>query len=236
MSCRSLRCPLLTLLFLGSLAIQAGQAPQTALEKAPAGWVDLMPGKALQGWTRVVLPPDVKLNPKNPWALSADGQTLRCDGIGVKEMFLHDREFGDGIFHVEWRFRKTPEKVGYNGGVYVRTSADGKVWHQAQVAHLDKPPLMADLFGETRVGTEIKKFQVLGKGHQLARPVGEWNTYEVTARGKTITVHVNGTLATTWDDCQVPKGRVVLQAEFWFLEFRNLKYRSLHQPPGGEGK
>lgn len=203
------------------------QSGKTALEQDPSGWLDLMPGKDLKGWTRVVLPPDEKLNAKNPWSVSADGKTLVCDGVGVKEMFLHEREFGDGTFHVEWRFRKTPEKLGYNGGVYVRSSADGKVWHQAQVAQLDKPPLAGDLFGETRVGGEIQKFQALGKGHTLVRPPGEWNTYEVECRGKTITVRVNGGAAVTWKDCPLPRGRVGLQAEFWFLEFRDLKFKEL---------
>lgn len=193
-------------------------------QKASLSWLDLMPGPGLKGWSRVVLPPDEKLNAKNPWSLSADGKTLLCDGVGVKEMLLFDREFGDGVFHVEWRFRKTDAATGYNGGVYVRTSADGKVWHQAQVAHQEKPPLVADLFGETRHGSEIKKFQVLGTGHKLIQPVGAWNTFDVEARGKTVTVRVNGTVATTWNECQVPRGRVGLQAEFYYLEFRNLRF------------
>ena len=65
-------------------------------------------------------------------------------------------------------------QTGHNSGVYIRTAADGSVWHQAQVAHLDKPPLLGDLFGETRVDGQVQHFQMLGKGHELARPPGEW--------------------------------------------------------------
>lgn len=198
---------------------------KTFLEKEPKGWIDLIPGEGLKGWKRVVLPPDEKLNPKNPWSLSPDGKSLLCDGVGVKEMLLHDREWGDGIFHIEWRFRKVEGKPDYNGGVYVRTAANGKVWHQAQVAHLAKPPLMADLFGETLIGGKAERFQVTGKGDQLAHPPGEWNTYEVVCKGKEVIVFVNGAEATKWTDCQVPKGHVGMQAEFFFLEFRNLKFR-----------
>jgi hypothetical protein len=218
---------------LASWAAQA-QPPRgkSALETDPTGWIDLMPGKDLKGWKRVPLAPDEKLNAKNPWSLSADGKTLLCDGVGVKEMFRHEREFGDGIYHVEWRFRKVEGKSGYNGGVYVRSSADGKVWHQAQVAHLEKPPLLGDLFGETLVGGQPKKFEVRGKGHELSREPGEWNTYEITCKGKEISVWVNGATATRWDDCQVPRGHVGLQAEFWFIEFRNLKFRSLDRDGG----
>jgi hypothetical protein len=112
-------------------------------------------------------------------------------------------------------------------GVYVRTSGDGKVWHQAQVAHLDKPPRLADLFGETLVGGAIKHFQVEGSGTTRAHPPGEWNTYEVTCKGKTITVWVNGAVTTTWNDCQVPTGHVGLQAEYYVIAFRSLKFKAL---------
>ncbi len=40
------------------------------------------------------------------------------------------------------------------------------------------------------------------------KPVGEWNTMEVTARGKTLTLTVNGAIACEFTDCGVPKGRV----------------------------
>jgi hypothetical protein len=209
-------------------AVQTGaSATKSALEADPKGWVDLLPGKDLKGWKRVVLPPDEKLNAKNPWSVDAEKKLLLCDGVDVKEMFLHEQERGDGVFHVEWRFRKVGDKTGYNSGVYVRTGADGKVWHQAQVAHQDKPPLLGDLFGETLVNGQPKRVEVNGTGAKHARPPGEWNTYEITCKGKAVRVWVNGTVATTWDDCQVARGHVGLQAEFWFIEFRNLLFKEL---------
>jgi 3-keto-disaccharide hydrolase len=210
-----------------SMASASAPSVKSALELDPKGWVDLLGTKDLKNWKRVPVPPDEKLNPKNPWSLAPDGRTLLCDGVGVKEMLLHERARGDGIFHVEWRFHKLAAKRGYNSGVYVRTAADGKIWHQAQVAHLDKPPLLGDLFGETLVDSQVKHFQVLGQGAKLARPPGEWNTYEITCKGKTVTVRVNGNVATTWDDCQVPRGHIGLQAEFFVIAFRNLKFKEL---------
>lgn len=191
------------------------------------GWVDLMPGKDLRGWKRVPIAPDTKLNAKNPWSVDEAHKLLLCDGVGVKEMLLQDDERKDGVFHVEWRFRKVTDRSDYNGGVYVRTSADGKIWHQAQVAHADRRPTLGDLFGETLVNGRPEKFTVAGRGEQLANPPGEWNVYEVTCKGPEITVAVNGKLATTWKDCQVLKGHVGLQAEYFFLEFRNLKYKAI---------
>jgi hypothetical protein len=192
-----------------------------------AGWVDLLAGKGLKGWRRVPIAPDTKRNDKDPWKLAEDGKVLQCDGVGVKEMLLFEREFADGTFHVEWRFRKVEGKADYNSGVYVRSSLDGKVWHQAQVAHLEKPPRLADLFGETLVDGKSKHFLVEGRGEKLARPPGEWNAYDITCKGQAVTVAVNGEAATTWDGCKVFKGHVGLQAEFYFIEFRNLKFKPL---------
>lgn len=217
------------LLALTIWSVSAAEPPagKNALAADPKGWVDLLPGKDFKGWKRVPIAPDVKLNAKNPWSLDADGKTLLCDGVGVKEMLLHEQERADGIFHVEWRFRKVAGKADYNSGVYVRTSADGKTWLQAQVAHLDKPPLMADLFGDLPVEGQVKRVQIRGFGHQRVHPPGDWNTYEVTCKGKTISVRLNGDVVTTWNECPVARGLVGLQAEFWFIEFRNLKFKPL---------
>jgi hypothetical protein len=200
---------------------------QSALETDPSGWTDLMPGTDLQGWRRVVLPPDEKLNAKNPWSVDREHRILVCDGVNVKEMLLHEKERADGIFHVEWRFRPVPGKTGYNSGVYVRSSLDGKTWYQAQVAHLMQPPRLGDLFYEKIVNGKPERVVMAGKGDELAKAPGEWNTYEVTCKGKNITVWINGAIATTWNDCPTPRGHVGLQSEFWYIEFKNLKFKEL---------
>ena len=56
---------------------------------------------------------------------------------------------------------------------------------------------------------------------------GKWNTYEITTKGTTIAVWINGAKTCTWDNCPLTKGHVGLQAEFFFIEFRNLKFRPM---------
>lgn len=208
------------------LAADKPAEKRTALETDPAGWTDLMPGKDLTGWKRVPIPPDKKLSDKNPWQFDAKSGVLTCDGVGIKEAFLHDRPVGDGILHVEWRFKKVEGKQDYNSGVYVRTAADARHWHQVQIAHQDKAPRYADLFGQTPRNDAIEAFQALGTGAKLVNPPGEWNTYEVTCQGKTIRVAVNGSPATRWEECAVPTGHLGLQSEYYFIEFRNLKFKA----------
>jgi len=209
-----------------TLSHSPGREREPAEPADDKAWVNLMPGDDLQGWKRVPIAPDTKLNAKNPWKLDVSGKLLVCDGVGVKEMLLYDKEFTDGTFHVEWRFRKVADKTDYNSGIYVRTSGDGKVWHQAQVAHVDKAPHLGDLFGETLVDGKPHRFVVEGRGVKLAHPPGEWNSYDITCKGPKLTVSVNGKPATTWDACKVAKGHVGLQAEYFFIEFKNLKFRN----------
>lgn len=211
------------------LAQEVSKKSPSALEQDASGWVDLLAGKDLSHWKRIAIAPDTQLSPKNPWRLDANGPTLQCDGVGgIKEMFLFDREWTDGIFHVEWRFRPVQEgRKDYNSGVYVRSLTDGKIWVQAQVAHLDKPPLMGDLFADTLVDGQTKRTIINGDGDKHVRPPGEWNAYEITCKGKELTVAINGTVATRWKECPIPRGHVGLQAEFFYIEFRNLKFKEL---------
>jgi len=188
---------------------------------------DLMPKADLAGWRRVPIEP---LAQKPVWTLAADGKTLVIEGIGAKEMLLAEKELGDGVFHVEWRFRKVNEpdpaaKPIYNGGVYVRTALDGKAYVQAQVAHLEKPPTTGDVIAQ--VPGVKERVNVFQKAPSPEHPIGEWNTYDITARDKTIELVVNGKPTVTWTDCPMPRGHVGLQAEGAVVEVRALRFRPL---------
>jgi len=199
---------------------EPGKAAKSALETDPKGWTDLLEGKDLKHWKRVPIPPGGKLSGRDPWR-RGDGQTLLCDGVGVHEMLIYDRPFADGILHVEWRFKKLEGKKGYNSGVFVRTSADGKTWIQAQVGSKN----VGYLFGDIPAGEKMKRFRTAIKGAQRGKEAGEWNTFEVTCRGKEITLWVNGAVTTVWSDCPAAEGYVGLEAEGYFIEFKNVKFK-----------
>ena len=203
----------------------AGKVTETksALESDPAGWTDLLADKSLKGWKRVSIPPKSKVNKRDPWKVSEDGM-LVCDGVGIHEMLLFDKELGDGIFHVEWRFHKIEGKKGYNSGVYVRNSADGAIWHQAQVGSKN----VGYIFGRTLI--DGKPASIPGNkkpGPQRGKEAGEWNTYEITCQGPKMRLWVNGAVTAEWNGCQVPRGYLGLEAEGYLIEFKNLKYKDL---------
>lgn len=198
---------------------------KSALEAEPTGWIDLMPGKDLAGWKRVPVRGKAE---KAVWTFDEEKKVLLCDGVGTFiEMLLHEEMRGDGIFHVEWRFRKGDEKTVYNGGVYIRTAMDGTIWHQAQVAHGPKPPVVGDLIMVTPVDGKPKRVDIVQKGVSRANPLGEWNTYEVTCRGRSISLWVNGGVTAEIKEAALEKGHIGLQSEFAFIEFRSLKYKPL---------
>jgi hypothetical protein len=218
----SLVCLFLTVVVAGS-AIAAEPTP-SAFKANAKGWKDIMPSADLKGWTRVPVPPGAPLG-KEQWRVEEDGKVLVCEGDGGHDMLLCDKEFGDAIFHFEFRYTKVEGKSGYNSGGYARNSKDGGIWHQAQFGDATG----GYLFGETPAPEGKKKFfQVKGEEKTgRVKPAGEWNEFEITARGNTLTLWVNGAVTSEFKDCKNPKGLVGLEGEGYRIEFRNLKVKKL---------
>jgi len=206
--------------------LQAADAPETksALESDAQGWTDILPAADLKGWSRVPVPPTGTFG-RQQWHVDSDAKVLICDGDGGHDMLLLDKEIGDAIFHFEFRYTKVEGKTGYNSGAYVRNSKDGAIWHQAQFGDGKD----GFLFGETPTADGKKKFFSLAKEvkDMRVKPAGEWNTFEVTARGKTLTLWVNGAVTCQFNDCGQAEGRVGLEGEGYRIEFRNLKIKPL---------
>jgi Domain of Unknown Function (DUF1080) len=208
----------------GQVAAADSSGLKSALETDPLNWQDILPPADLKGWYRVPVPPGGKLG-RDQWHVDAGQGVLICDGDGGHDMLLFDKEFGDAIFHFEFRYTRIEGKTGYNSGAYVRNSKDGAIWHQAQFGDAKD----GYLFGETPTADGKKKFFNLAKSvtDMRVKPVGEWNTLEVTARGKTLTLWVNGAITCQFPDCGLLRGRVGLEGEGYRIEFRNLKIKSL---------
>ena len=206
--------------------LTAEEAEQSALEADSDGWIDIMPPADLAGWSRVPVPPDGQLG-KQQWQVEdgEGGKLLVCEGDGGHDMLLCDREFGDAIFHFEFRYTKVEGVEGYNSGAYVRNSKNGDVWHQAQFGDANG----GYLFGATPRGDgsnrsfSTKDPAVDGR----IKPAGEWNTLEITAKGETLTLWVNGAVTGEFSECGAPKGLVGVEGEGFRIEFRNLKVKEL---------
>jgi hypothetical protein len=211
---------------LSNATLRAADAAEgkSLLQTEPQGWQDIMPSADLKGWYRVPVPPTGKLG-REQWHVDAEKRLLVCDGDGGHDMLLLDQEIGDAVFHFECCYTKIEGKTGYNSGAYVRNSKDGAIWHQAQFGDAKD----GYLFGQTPTEEGKKRSFNLSKlvTDKRVKPAGEWNTFEVTARGKVLTLWVNGAVTCEFTDCGLPQGRVGLEGEGYRIEFRNLKLKLL---------
>ena len=170
------------------------------------------------------MPPKGKLG-RAQWHVNTVRKVLICDGDGGHDMLLLKETLGDAIFHFEFCYTRIEGKTGYNSGAYVRNSSDGAIWHQAQFGDGKD----GFLFGVTPRTEGKPKFFSLTKEVEDGRvkPAGEWNTMEVTARGKTLTLSVNGAVTCQFDNCGMPEGHVGFEGEGYRVEFRNVKVKKL---------
>lgn len=209
-------------LFLVWIAVAPARGAEdspSALERDPAGWTNLIAGPdALKHWTRGPIPPKGKLDPRTQWAIDPKTGVLVCEGNRGHEWLRYDRELGDCIFHVEWRFTPVEGKKGYNSGIFARNSADAAIWIQAQTGSGSG----GFFFGDAPVAGKIKRINHGKKGPSRVKPAGEWNTFETTCKGPEITLWVNGAIADRLDGSEVEKGYVGLEAEGYRIEFRSV--------------
>ncbi len=203
----------------------AGQAQtQSSLQADPGGWTDLLADTSLNQWTRLPIPPTEPLAQTSPWK-PGDAGTLVCEGDRAGHEWLRfDREFGDFVLHVEWRFTKVAGEPRYNSGVFIRTGADAAIWHQAQTGNASA----GFLFGDTLVNGVKQRINLRDQmKEQRVRPAGEWNIYEIRAAGKRITLWVNGAVTSELADCEISRGYIGLEAEGYRIEFLNVKIKEL---------
>ncbi len=151
------------------------RAPSLKRTKAPK-WgkpITLFNGKDLAGWHMD------KPNPENPCKV-VDG-TLVSPGHGPE--IINDQKFNDFKLHIEFNCA-----AASNSGVYLR----GRYEVQVEDNSLQEPPShhTGGVYGSIAPSPEPPR-----------RP-GEWQTYDITLIGRTITVVLNG--KTIIDQKEVP--------------------------------
>jgi hypothetical protein len=202
---------------------------RSALESDGSGWTNLLADRSLKDWVRTPLAgnPIVRagsMSDPSPWALDSTGEILACDGKSVgHELLRYAPEFKDFVLHAEFRFVPVEGETRYNSGVYVRTSIDGTIWHQAQATlpggFLFMNTLVKGVPQRVNLQKEMKENRV--------KPAGEWNVYEIRAVGKQLTLWVNGAVVSEYNDAEVLSGYLGLEAEGYKVEFRNVRVKPL---------
>jgi hypothetical protein len=201
------------------LAPVSAQVEKSQWEKDPAGWIDILPGEGLKGWTRLPIAPD-PLAAESQWKV-VNG-VLVCEGDKGHDWIRYDREFDNFVFHVEFRYTPLPGNPRYNSGIFFRNAADYSSWFQVQIGSAQG----GYIFGKT---PEARRLNLADRtpDQTKVKPAGEWNTVEVTAQGPLARVWVNGFELCEYRYMTAEKGFLGLEGEGFRIEFRNLKVKPL---------
>lgn len=163
----------------------------------------LFDGRSLRGWTAE----------NGCEAAVQDGAILLKSGDG---WLRSDLIYTDFTLHVEWKALKDAD---YDAGIYLRAQADGKPFpkHGYQVNLLQ--------------GKEGNIHNLPGAASSGLIRSGEWNTFDITCRGETVSLKINGQPAYSVSGATIPSGYVGIQVEVpkggQFL-LRNLRITELH--------
>lgn len=174
---------------------------------APDGFTSLFNGKDFTGWT-------VPAGDNGHWKIvnGVIDYDARSEASGDKTLWS-EKEFGDFVLHVDWRIKETPyvnPGVPYilpdgthardtqgkelklalpdsDSGVFIRGSGR----HQVNIWCW--PIGSGEMYGiRTDAKTPPELRAAVTPRTQADKPVGEWNHFEITVKGKTVTVVLNG--------------------------------------------
>ncbi|MFH1719792.1 MAG: DUF1080 domain-containing protein, partial [Planctomycetota bacterium] len=196
-------------------------------EERQDGFKRMFNGKDLKGWEG------------NTKGYSIENGIMTCDpSLGGKgDLYMVD-EYGDFVMRFE--FRLTP---GANNGLAIRVPFNGHAAYdgmELQILDHDSPRYRGWLESYQHHGSI---YGVVPAKTGYLKPVGEWNYQEVTAKGKQITIKLNGATIVdadiekaskpkTLDGKEHPgllraKGRIGFAGHGDRVEFRSLRIKSL---------
>ncbi|NQT24248.1 DUF1080 domain-containing protein [candidate division KSB1 bacterium] len=183
--------------------------------------VMLFNGTDFNGWTFVLA--DTTVQPEDVWSVQ-DG-VIHCKGVPNGYMRTM-ASYSDYQLHVEWRWTENPT----NSGVLLHVQFLDQIWPNAFECQLQAESAGDFVLigpGSVTVNDStysiMDKWLVIPKQHESSeKPAGEWNTYEITVKGSTITATVNGVIQNHGTDVALSSGSIALQSEGSPIEFRNV--------------
>ena len=190
-----------------SLIVSAATAARGGDVQPPEGFISLFNGHDLAGWK-------VPEGDGGHWKV-IDGvidYDAGSEARGDKSLWT-EREFGDFVLRVDWRIKEAPyvnPRIPYvlpdgthardtrgkelrlalpdaDSGIYLRGSG------RYQVNIWCWPIGSGEMYGiRTHPRTPPELRAAVTPRTQADRPVGQWNRFEITARGNAVTVVLNG--------------------------------------------
>lgn len=203
----------------------------SGISGAEPGFTQLFNGKDLTGWVYGTRQGGEN---KAGQGYRVENGTLYCTREDGGNLFTAN-EYSDFVFRFEFRLEPNA-----NNGIGIRAPLEGDAAYQGmEIQVLDDSGSQYTSLRAAQYHGSIYDVVPAQRGHQ--KPVGEWNSEEITARGRRITVKLNG--ATIVDanlgdikDPEVLKkhpglarssGRIGFLGHGARVEFRNIRVRDL---------
>lgn len=173
-----------------------------ATVSAQGGWTTLFDGSTLDGWNPI--------GDAN-WEL-ADGAVQADSGSGF---LVTPRSYGDFELTLEFWVDEPA-----NSGIFIRCADPETV--------TDRNSYEVNIY-DTRADQTYRTGGIV----HIASPAsvinagGQWNSYEITARGSRLQVTLNGEELVDVEDTQFAEGPIALQYGGGVVKFRNVRIREL---------
>jgi hypothetical protein len=172
--------------------IGSEEANKILSSKASEGYTSLFNGKDLQGWQGQVDNYEV-----------VDG-AIACK-TGKGGVLLTKEEYGDFMARVE--FKLPP---GGNNGLAIRTPIEGNASYNG----MTELQVLDDNYEQVRGKIDPRQahgsaYGMVAAARGYQHPIGEWNFQEVTVKGSTIKVELNGTIILDTDLSKVDMTKVM---------------------------
>jgi hypothetical protein len=212
----------------GLAAVLAVLAGITGLRGSAAagddGFVSLFNGKDLAGWKTFV---GGKGKAAKTFYVEDGAIIVSGSPAGY---FYTDKSYKNYVLRFDWRYKRPDslvddEKFNGNSGLLMHIQPPQKIWPKSiEVQGMNRNHgMLIPVSGAKIIGKSTFEGAALKK---IRKPVGEWNTTEVTSQDGGITAKVNGTLISSGKG-NLTEGPFGFQSEGAELHFKNIKIKVL---------
>jgi len=178
--------------------------------------IQLFNGKNLKNWSFYLKDP--KVDPASVFTVQNGVINIKGDPFGYMRT---NESYSDYKLHVEWRY---PVEAS-NSGVFVHGQKPDTIWLKCVECQL-KAGSAGDFVCMNGADMSERKDKAVRVVPKMAasseKAIGEWNTMEVSCKGNTIEVSVNGVLQNRGTNVNLSSGSICLQSEGKAIEFRNV--------------